>query len=645
MFSSKRYFELLSTTLLLVGLPQFIAPVLKWHAMSGAAYAQSNRSVRLSRSVIYNNANSPDAFQDDHISYRLTLENHEGKALTGMPISVDGQQVQRVMIASAVPAGTYLIGTPYAPPGWQTLYSTDDRQQTGRSNNSPQVSWTSIRPDGRSVRRIAFVKANALDAYEIADGMIFNLSLADISAYAPGVRNTVEFYAASESVPVRMAADENFYTDIDGVEVARANSGKPTAEFPTVAAIEPEPVAPVDPPMPMPIDLGEAPVEPVASEPIASEPIASEPVEPEPVAQVSEPGGMCTLMPVSSQYSVGIQSGLGGTPASPQVGGFVPISQVPGQNLTYVNAMGRMDDYSDPGANVVVGHRFYNEAGDRIHGGYIAYDLGNTGQRTFNQVGVGAETLGEVWDGRVNAYIPLEGRQEIDSSDAAELTYQNPLTTIEAEVGAKLHSFNNGGEVRAYAGPYYYTETGTVGGRVGLSAEPISGITIGASLQADDVFDTQVGFSLNYQFGDRTTNRTIIEGRDVVAIDSAGNPCNRLNRIDTPIRRTAPVRVETQTEAIPPMLSVSDRTLKENIEYLGETEQGFKLYAFNYIKHRALPTGRFVGVMAQDLLQDHPEAVVIAENSKYAVDYAALGLRMATYQQWAEGGLTAVVTD
>ena len=653
MFSIRRYFDVFATTmLLLVGLPQFIAPILKWQTVSGAAHAQSMSMVRLSQRVDYSNAGSADTFQDDRLSYSLTLENHEGTALTGIPLYLDGQLVNRAMVASVIPAGTYISGTPYAPPGWQTIYSTDNRQQTGRRNNDTNISWTSYRPDRQSIRRIAFVKTGALEAYEIADGFSFSLSLEDTPAYAPGIRNTAEFFASTQGTPTLIAADENFYTDIDGIEIARTNTGKPTEEPAPLATLEPapldpidlieaptEPITPVETPLD-PVELIEAPVEPVAP---PLEPV--EPVEPvEPIAQVNE-GGMCTVDPVTSQYSVGIESGLAGMPSSPQIGGFFPLAQVPGKNLTYLNGIARLDDFSDPGANIVLGHRFYNEEGDRIHGGYLAYDLGNTGDSTFNQLGVGAETLGKVWDGRVNAYIPLDGRQEVDSDTPGELAYEDPLTTVEAEVGAKLYTFDNGGEVRAYAGPYYYTDENTLGGRVGVSAEPISGITVGASVQSDGIFDTQVGFSLNYQFGGRSTNQTIIEGRDVVALEDTNNPCNRLNRIDTPIRRSYPVRVETETEAIPPTLAVSDRTLKENIAYVGETATGHKLYAFDYIDSPGLPVGRFVGVMAQDLLENHPKAVVTTQDGTYAVNYTALGLRMSTYREWQQQGMEAVLAQ
>ena len=654
MFSPRRYFEVFATTmLLLVGLPQFVAPMLKWQSMPGAAHAQSMSMVRLSRQVSYNNAGSADTFQDDQLGYSLTLENHDGVALTGTPLYLDGQPVERVMVASVIPAGTYLSGMPYAPAGWQTIYSTDDRQQTGRRNNDTRISWTSSRPASQSVRRIAFVKTGALDAYDIVDGLSFGLSLDDTPVYAPGIRNAVEFYANIQGTPTLIAADENFYTDIDGIEIARVNAGKPTDEPAPLAVLEPAPLDPIDlieapvEPVSPPVELPEPVVpEPVVPEPVVPAPVVPEPVVPEPIAQGNESGGMCTFDPVTSQYSVGIESGVGSTPSSPQLGGFFPLAQVPGKNLTYLNAVGRLDDFSDPGANVVVGHRFYNGAGDRIHGGYIAYDLGNTGDSTFNQVGIGAETLGEVWDGRVNAYIPLEDRQEVESDNPAEIAYENPLTTVEAEVGAKLYSFNNGGEVRAYAGPYYYTETGTIGGRVGLSVEPIDGVTVGASVQSDDVFDTQVGFSLNYQFGGRrSTNQTIIEGRDVVALDNGNTACGRLNRIDTPIRRTTPVRVETQTEEAPLTLITSDRTLKENITFLEETAVGHRLYAFDYIESSALPTGRFVGVMAQDLLQNYPEAVFVTADGTYAVNYTALGLKMSTYREWQQQGMNAVLAE
>lgn len=67
----------------------------------------------------------------------------------------------------------------------------------------------------------------------------------------------------------------------------------------------------------------------------------------------------------------------------------------------------------------------------------------------------------------------------------------------------------------------------------------------------------------------------------------------------------------------------SDIRLKHNIVYVGE-EKGHKIYEFSYLNDNA----RYRGVMAQDVLETHPEAVVVMPDGMYAVDYGMLGLNM-----------------
>lgn len=69
----------------------------------------------------------------------------------------------------------------------------------------------------------------------------------------------------------------------------------------------------------------------------------------------------------------------------------------------------------------------------------------------------------------------------------------------------------------------------------------------------------------------------------------------------------------------------SDRRLKTKIIPIG-TAKGFPLYAFDYIDR----PGRFVGVMAQDVMGRTPSTVVMEADGFFAVDYAALGLRMVS---------------
>lgn len=71
-------------------------------------------------------------------------------------------------------------------------------------------------------------------------------------------------------------------------------------------------------------------------------------------------------------------------------------------------------------------------------------------------------------------------------------------------------------------------------------------------------------------------------------------------------------------------LMASDRRLKENIIAVGEYPNGLTKYEFNYIGDDV----RYRGVMAQDVLEVAPEAVIEMNTGMYAVDYQKLGIEM-----------------
>ena len=66
----------------------------------------------------------------------------------------------------------------------------------------------------------------------------------------------------------------------------------------------------------------------------------------------------------------------------------------------------------------------------------------------------------------------------------------------------------------------------------------------------------------------------------------------------------------------------SDRRLKKNIVRVGTHPLGFGLYEFSYVGRVA----RHTGVMAQEVLQIAPHAVVCGADGFYRVDYGAIGL-------------------
>lgn len=66
----------------------------------------------------------------------------------------------------------------------------------------------------------------------------------------------------------------------------------------------------------------------------------------------------------------------------------------------------------------------------------------------------------------------------------------------------------------------------------------------------------------------------------------------------------------------------SDVRLKEDISVVGTTKHGLPLYTFRY-RGRA---GVYEGVMAQDVIDVRPDAVLMGPNGFYQVDYGKLGV-------------------
>lgn len=220
---------------------------------------------------------------------------------------------------------------------------------------------------------------------------------------------------------------------------------------------------------------------------------------------------------------VGYESSFGG------VEGFVPLRQTPGQNLTFLE--GRLlvsTDDGQLGGNLLVGHRLYNAKTNRTVGGYVAYDIRDTGDSVFNQLGAGLETLGETWDARVNAYIPIGGTRQqtgerifnnvslVDSPVfqgnslilgqqqlQIDRRFEAALTGVDVEGGIKIAQLGEAGQLRGYAGLYYYDGPNTssfVGGRLRLEARPMDTLRAGLSLETDGNFGTRVLLSVGANF-------------------------------------------------------------------------------------------------------------------------------------------------
>lgn len=71
------------------------------------------------------------------------------------------------------------------------------------------------------------------------------------------------------------------------------------------------------------------------------------------------------------------------------------------------------------------------------------------------------------------------------------------------------------------------------------------------------------------------------------------------------------------------MAAFSDKNLKENIEVIGQSESGIPICEFDY-KDKKFGTGRYRGVLAQDVEKIIPEAVITSDDGYRMVDYSMI---------------------
>jgi trimeric autotransporter adhesin len=262
-----------------------------------------------------------------------------------------------------------------------------------------------------------------------------------------------------------------------------------------------------------------------------------------------------------------------------QVETFVPFSQDPGKSITFGEAKLNLDGHI--GGNLRLGYRRYLPSSNRILGGYLGYDNRSTGLANFSQLGLGFETLGDVWDLRVNGYLPVgssrqqTGRsatpwvttgsglvsqgqqfqgnvlqelwQQNDRSDRQVTTvHEASLGGVEIEGGARLLRLANGGDVRAYGGIYSLSgdhSDSTIGYKFRIAAKPVGGLTMGLGVQHDAIFGTNMLFNIGFGWPNALPKGKANPKADVLA--RMGDGVERRDRIA--VDRQVNRRTETET--------------------------------------------------------------------------------------------------
>lgn len=132
--------------------------------------------------------------------------------------------------------------------------------------------------------------------------------------------------------------------------------------------------------------------------------------------------------------------------------------------LPFLDLRGHIFDNGKFAANAGLGLRYLTQS--RIWGLNTYYDYRNTNNQHYNQISAGFETLGKIWDFRINGYLPV-GKKEISVFSNSFAGFKGhymllhsykkfALKGFNAEAGAHIDHFKKAPLYFA-AGPYYLT--------------------------------------------------------------------------------------------------------------------------------------------------------------------------------------------
>lgn len=221
---------------------------------------------------------------------------------------------------------------------------------------------------------------------------------------------------------------------------------------------------------------------------------------------------------------------------------FVPLWQDLGELISFVEGRLVFGEDEAFGSSLLLGYRRYSDRDNRVRGGYIGLDARDTGNSDFYQLGTGYESLGEDWDFRFNAYVPLGDRSNTLNDISIDTGYQVTsgflgnqfvlssqreqqrlfqrevaLGGFDAEAGYRLLQWNDG-DLRSFGGIYLYgaPDLATyLGWRLRLAANFTPNFNGGLTLQDDGLFGTRLILSVGASFPANHA-ATATDGSDVV---------------------------------------------------------------------------------------------------------------------------------
>ena len=288
------------------------------------------------------------------------------------------------------------------------------------------------------------------------------------------------------------------------------------------------------------------------------------------MAQAAEAPERLEALKIPARVNVEHNSSTAGLDGITGIGGFVPLSQEAGENVTFLEGDLQVDNGGHFGWNLSLGYRGINqdedEKDDRLRGGFIGLDSHFTDESNFYQLAAGYESLGKDWDFRLNGYLPLGDRSRTVDSTTVEgaqtgtsgfvgnqlvlsaaggaqsvKRIEDSLGGFDAEVATQLSEWQ-GGELIGAVGGYLLSgkEDTSLGGKLRLGATLASNFNAGIALQHDGIYDTRLSFSIGATFSQlrfQKKEEKEFQETNEVAI-----------RLRDPIQRRQSVAVQERTE-------------------------------------------------------------------------------------------------
>lgn len=193
---------------------------------------------------------------------------------------------------------------------------------------------------------------------------------------------------------------------------------------------------------------------------------------------------------------------------------FSPIKPFGDAWVPFLDLRGHLFNNGRPAANAGIGVRYLTCS--RVWGSNAYYDYRRTNRQHYNQVGVGFESLGKVWDFRINGYLPVGKKTSSfwgSNFDHFHKHYafvsgkrEFALKGANAEAAAHINVVKNV-DITVAMGPYYLVGHGEAawGGQAKVGLDLFKYCKIEGSTSYDSIFKWtgQGEFSILIPFGGR----------------------------------------------------------------------------------------------------------------------------------------------